>query len=111
MIADGGFTIAGVGYRRHGQQRDEHQVHVFDALGRCTRAFRVGETVDHLVADEAGALWGGHRTGAALDGGGGPGDAPVEPTGPAPLEQHRGTAVGVRPGAGRTGSPPAHVRS
>ena len=52
-LPDGGFVLAAV---RSGKD-DEQQVQVFDALGRGTRTFRVGDAIEHLLADQAGELW------------------------------------------------------
>ncbi|MDG9715932.1 hypothetical protein [Streptomyces sp. DH24] len=54
-LPDGGFVL--YASRTGG---GEPQVQVFDALGRPTWTFRVGDAVQHLLADEAGDLWVGH---------------------------------------------------
>jgi hypothetical protein len=54
-LPDGGFVLADV--RR--ATRDD-QVQVFDALGRPSWHFRVGDGIEHLLADESGDLWVGH---------------------------------------------------
>ncbi|MEV6117048.1 hypothetical protein AB0L59_32345 [Streptomyces sp. NPDC052109] len=55
-LPDGGFLLLGTRSR----PSDRRQVQVFDAFGRPTHAFRVGDGVEHLLADETGALWVGH---------------------------------------------------
>ncbi|WP_418960046.1 hypothetical protein [Streptomyces tritici] len=55
VLPDGGFVTAAPRSRP-----DEAHVQVFDALGRVSRTFRVGDGVEHLLADESGALWVGH---------------------------------------------------
>ncbi|MGW1894887.1 hypothetical protein ACWCP6_32285 [Streptomyces sp. NPDC002004] len=54
-LPDGGFVLAD---RRCG--KDEEHVQVFDALGRPSWTFRVGDGIGHLLADEAGHLWVGY---------------------------------------------------
>ena len=51
-LPDGGFVVAG---RR--SRTDEQHVQLFDAFGRGIAAFRVGDAIEHLQADEAGELW------------------------------------------------------
>ncbi|MGW7380829.1 hypothetical protein [Streptomyces sp. NPDC054794] len=53
--ADGGFVPAAARAAPH-----EVQIQVFDALGRPSWTFRVGDGIEHLLADEAGDLWVGH---------------------------------------------------
>ncbi|MEU1555077.1 hypothetical protein ABZ517_20480 [Streptomyces scabiei] len=54
-LPDGGFVVADA------RSRDSHdQVQVFDALGRPSWAFRVGDAIEHLLTDEAGDLWIGY---------------------------------------------------
>ncbi|MEV6400801.1 hypothetical protein AB0M39_39515 [Streptomyces sp. NPDC051907] len=54
VLPDGGFVVAdarrGVG---------DH-VQVFDALGRASWTFAVGDGIEHLLADESGDLWVGY---------------------------------------------------
>ncbi|MFE7761502.1 hypothetical protein [Streptomyces sp. NPDC057438] len=54
-LPDGGFVVAD---SRSGD--DEEQVQVFDALGRPSWTFRVGDGIEHLLTDEAGDLWIGY---------------------------------------------------
>ncbi|MFF2851149.1 hypothetical protein ACFVT5_33180 [Streptomyces sp. NPDC058001] len=56
-LADGGFIVAAT--RSH---RDEEppQAQVFDALGRPSWTFRLGDAIEHLLADEDGTLWVGY---------------------------------------------------
>lgn len=54
-LPDSGFVLANS--RSHAP---EQQVQVFDPLGRCTATFRVGDAIEHLLADEAGDLWVGY---------------------------------------------------
>ncbi|MCL8013596.1 hypothetical protein [Streptomyces sp. AS02] len=54
-LADGGFVLAAARSRTH-----EQQVQVFDPLGRCGVTFRVGDAIEHLLADESGDLWVGY---------------------------------------------------
>ncbi|WP_030215713.1 hypothetical protein [Streptomyces bikiniensis] len=56
-LPDGGFVVASARDRR-GDEKS--QVQVFDALGRETWSFHVGDAIEHLLADEAGDLWVGH---------------------------------------------------
>ncbi|MGJ7415602.1 hypothetical protein AB9128_07040 [Streptomyces cinereoruber] len=56
-LPDGGFVVASARDRR-GDEKS--QVQVFDALGRETWTFHVGDAIGHLLADEAGDLWVGH---------------------------------------------------
>ncbi|MFD8522249.1 hypothetical protein ACFV2D_19850 [Streptomyces capillispiralis] len=56
-LPDGGFVVAASRARRH---EDAHQVQVFDALGRETSSFSVGDAIEHLLVDEAGHVWVGH---------------------------------------------------
>jgi hypothetical protein len=56
-LPDGGFVVAAPRARRN---QDAHQVQVFDALGRETSSFSVGDAIEHLLADEAGHIWVGH---------------------------------------------------
>ncbi|MEU7278144.1 hypothetical protein AB0A69_05035 [Streptomyces sp. NPDC045431] len=54
-LPDGGFVLAA------GRSRpDEQHVQVFDALGKPSWTFRVGDGIEHLLADEAGDLWVGY---------------------------------------------------
>lgn len=39
---------------------DANQVQVFDALGRETLSFSVGDAIEHLLVDEASHIWVGH---------------------------------------------------
>ncbi|MEU4035078.1 hypothetical protein [Streptomyces collinus] len=52
-LPDGGFVLAAA----RAAKNDGRQVQVFDPLGRPTRAFRVGDAIEHLLADRAGDLW------------------------------------------------------
>ncbi|MEU9283471.1 hypothetical protein AB0D57_01760 [Streptomyces sp. NPDC048275] len=54
-LPDGGFVVADTRSRAQG----EH-VQVFDALGRLSWTFRVGDGIEHLLTDEAGDLWVGY---------------------------------------------------
>ena len=56
-LPDGGFVVAASRVRRH---EDANQVQVFDALGRETASFSVGDAIEHLLVDEAGHIWVGH---------------------------------------------------
>lgn len=54
-LPDGGFVLAAF---RSG--KDEDHVQVFDALGRSTWTFHLGDGIEALLADEAGDLWVGY---------------------------------------------------
>ncbi|MEU0391460.1 hypothetical protein ABZ208_01480 [Streptomyces sp. NPDC006208] len=54
-LPDGGFVVADA--RRRG---NADHVQVFDALGRPSWSFAVGDGIEHLLADESGDLWVGH---------------------------------------------------
>ncbi|MFC9049815.1 YncE family protein [Streptomyces anthocyanicus] len=56
-LPDGGFVVAASRTRR---DEDPNQVQVFDALGRETSSFSVGDTIEHLLVDEAGHIWVAH---------------------------------------------------
>ncbi|KAA0940389.1 hypothetical protein [Streptomyces apricus] len=56
-LPDGGFVVAASRARHH---EDADQVQIFDALGRETSSFSVGDAVEHLLVDEGGHLWVGH---------------------------------------------------
>ncbi|MFG3285589.1 hypothetical protein [Streptomyces sp. NPDC048111] len=56
-LPDGGFVVAASRARRY---EDGDQVQVFDALGRETLSFSVGDAIEHLLTDEAGRIWVGH---------------------------------------------------
>lgn len=56
-LPDGGFVVAAARARRY---EDANQVQVFDALGRETSSFSVGDAIEHLLVDEAGHIWVGH---------------------------------------------------
>ncbi|MGW2708111.1 hypothetical protein ACWC4J_03820 [Streptomyces sp. NPDC001356] len=56
-LPDGGFVVAAPRTRRY---EDADQVQVFDALGRETSSFSVGDAIEHLLVDEAGHVWVGH---------------------------------------------------
>jgi hypothetical protein len=56
-LPDGGFVVAASRTRR---DEDSDQVQVFDALGRETSTFSVGDAIEHLLVDEAGHIWVGH---------------------------------------------------
>ncbi|MGA5872735.1 hypothetical protein [Streptomyces cinereoruber] len=56
-LPDGGFVVASARDRRGDEK---NQVQVFDALGRETWTFPVGDAIEHLLVDEAGDLWVGH---------------------------------------------------
>jgi hypothetical protein len=56
-LPDGGFVVAASRVRR---DADANQVQVFDALGRETASFSVGDAIEHLLVDEAGRIWVGH---------------------------------------------------
>ncbi|MFD8008683.1 hypothetical protein [Streptomyces sp. NPDC058955] len=56
-LPDGGFVVAASRIRR---REDAHQVQVFDALGRETSSFSVGDAIEHLLVDEDGGIWVGH---------------------------------------------------
>ncbi|MDX2697742.1 hypothetical protein Sipo8835_32355 [Streptomyces ipomoeae] len=55
-LPDGGFVLAAA---RRGRTGDD-QVQVFDALGRPSWTFSVGDGIEHLLTDEAGDLWVGY---------------------------------------------------
>ncbi|WP_327371402.1 hypothetical protein [Streptomyces sp. NBC_01217] len=54
-LPDGGFVLADPR-----SEADEQHVQVFDALGRPSWTFRVGDAIEHLLADASGALWVGY---------------------------------------------------
>lgn len=54
-LPDGGFVVADA-RRRSGADH----VQVFDALGRTSWTFAVGDGVEHLLADDSGDLWVGY---------------------------------------------------
>ncbi|MFG2868421.1 hypothetical protein [Streptomyces sp. NPDC048338] len=56
-LPDGGFVLAAARDRGADKQR---QVQVFDALGRQTWSFGVGDAIEHLLVDATGELWVGH---------------------------------------------------
>ncbi|MEU9399652.1 hypothetical protein [Streptomyces sp. NPDC048242] len=56
-LPDGGFVVATSRTRRH---EDANQVQIFDALGRETSSFSVGDAIEHLLVDESGQIWVGH---------------------------------------------------
>ncbi|MFF3861440.1 hypothetical protein [Streptomyces sp. NPDC002209] len=56
-LPDGGFVVAASRARRY---EDANQVQVFDAIGRETSSFSVGDAIEHLLVDEAGHIWVGH---------------------------------------------------
>ncbi|MBH0245236.1 hypothetical protein I3W98_23925 [Streptomyces cavourensis] len=56
-LPDGRFVVAASRTRRY---EDGDQVQVFDALGRETSSFSVGDAIEHLLVDEAGHIWVGH---------------------------------------------------
>ncbi|MCL6669304.1 hypothetical protein [Streptomyces panaciradicis] len=56
-LPDGGFVVAASRDRRF---EDARQLQVFDALGRETSSFSVGDAIEHLLVDEAGQIWAGH---------------------------------------------------
>ncbi|QGV77835.1 hypothetical protein [Streptomyces ficellus] len=56
-LPDGGFVVAASRARRY---EDADQVQVFDALGRGTSSFSVGDAIEHMLVDEAGHIWVGH---------------------------------------------------
>lgn len=56
-LPDGEFVVAASRARRY---EDANQVQVFDALGRETSSFSVGDAIEHLLVDEAGHIWVGH---------------------------------------------------
>lgn len=56
-LPGGGFVVAASRARRY---EDGDQVQVFDALGRETSSFSVGDAIEHLLVDEAGHIWVGH---------------------------------------------------
>lgn len=58
-LPDGGFVVAASRVRRY-EDTDQVQVQVFDALGRETSSFSVGDAIEHLLVDEAGHIWVGH---------------------------------------------------
>ncbi|MFJ6948752.1 hypothetical protein ACISU4_29630 [Streptomyces wuyuanensis] len=57
-LPDGGFVVAGARTRRTAPPGG--QVQVFDALGRASWTFDVGDAVEHLLVDAGGDLWVGH---------------------------------------------------
>lgn len=54
-LPDGGFLLADVRSRA-----GDDQVQGFDALGRPSWTFRVGDGIEHFLTDESGRLWVGH---------------------------------------------------
>ncbi len=54
-LPDGGFVVAD-----SRTQAGRDQVQVFDALGRPSWSFTVGDGIGHLLADESGGLWVGY---------------------------------------------------
>jgi hypothetical protein len=56
-LPGGGFVVAAPRAHRY---EDAKQVQVFDALGRETSSFSVGDAIAHLLVDEAGHIWVGH---------------------------------------------------
>lgn len=56
-LPDGGFVVAASRAHRY---EDANQVQVFDALGRETSSFSVGDAIEHLLVDEASRIWVGH---------------------------------------------------
>ncbi|MDQ1041327.1 hypothetical protein QFZ75_007743 [Streptomyces sp. V3I8] len=56
-LPNGRFVVAASRARRY---KDANQVQVFDALGRETSSFSVGDAIEHLLVDEAGHIWVGH---------------------------------------------------
>ncbi|TGB00504.1 hypothetical protein E2651_28960 [Streptomyces sp. MZ04] len=54
-LPDGGFVVADA--RSRGS---EQQVQVYDALGRESWTFRVGDAIEQFLVDPAGRLWVGH---------------------------------------------------
>ncbi|MGW7065385.1 hypothetical protein ACWGII_04535 [Streptomyces sp. NPDC054855] len=54
-LPDGGFVVADARSRR-----SEQHVQIFDALGRESWAFRVGDGIETLLSDRAGRLWVGY---------------------------------------------------
>ncbi|MEV0524125.1 hypothetical protein AB0I66_11955 [Streptomyces sp. NPDC050439] len=54
-LPDGGFVVADARSRR-----SEQHVQIFDALGRESWAFRVGDGIESLLTDRAGRLWVGY---------------------------------------------------
>ncbi|MER7827915.1 hypothetical protein ABTX85_35760 [Streptomyces sp. NPDC096097] len=56
-LPDGGFVVAASRARR---DEDGDQVQIFDALGRETLTFSVGDAIEHLLVDESGHIWVGH---------------------------------------------------
>ncbi|MEV2263757.1 hypothetical protein [Streptomyces anulatus] len=56
-LPDGGFVVAASRARRY---EDSNQVQFFDARGRETSSFSVGDAIEHLLVDEAGHIWVGH---------------------------------------------------
>ncbi|WP_020139584.1 hypothetical protein [Streptomyces sp. 351MFTsu5.1] len=56
-LPDGRFVVAASRARRY---EDADQVQVFDALGRETSSFSVGDAIEHLLVDETSHIWVGH---------------------------------------------------
>ncbi|MEU4119879.1 hypothetical protein AB0F71_35940 [Kitasatospora sp. NPDC028055] len=56
-LSDSGFVVAA---SRAGRDEDANQVQVFDALGRETSSFSVGDAIEHLLVDESDHIWVGH---------------------------------------------------
>jgi hypothetical protein len=54
-LPDSGFVLADVRSRA-----GDDQVQVFDALGRSSGTFRVGDGIEHFLTDESGHVWVGH---------------------------------------------------
>ncbi|WP_107483540.1 hypothetical protein [Streptomyces humi] len=57
-LPDGRFVVAAARARRY--ETANNQVQVFDALGRETSSFSVGDAIERLLVDEAGHVWVGH---------------------------------------------------
>ncbi|MBB4794993.1 hypothetical protein [Streptomyces nodosus] len=54
-LPDGGFLVAAPR-----SDPGEDQVQVFDALGRCSWTFRVGDGIEDLLVDSSGDIWAGY---------------------------------------------------
>jgi len=54
-LPDGGFVVADIR-----SPAGDDQLQVFDALGRPSWSFRVGDGIEHLLTDESGNVWVGY---------------------------------------------------
>ncbi|WP_439681066.1 hypothetical protein [Embleya sp. MST-111070] len=56
-LPDGRFVVAASRARRND---DANQIQIFDAFGRESTSFFVGDAIEHLLVDESGHLWVAH---------------------------------------------------